>query len=205
MFNGSAAFVATFEGVPHALVTQPHRPGVHEYRWTTATLACSELLFGRLRLPEAVDSIQPFMMSSCRTGSAISDARAVETQFGCVRSLAAVTNEHDATSPWRLKEFARDDLEETIALMRRGYTHDVESDPELSEQRSELEQILENDAGWCWIVRSEDDSSVTGAVSYIAMHIEISETPGALVSELVVDPRHRRKGLAVLMQRHAYA
>lgn len=145
------------------------------------------------------------MMSSCRAGSAISDARAVETQFGYVRSLAAVTNEHDAMSSWRLKEFARDDLEETIALMRRGYTHDVESDPELSEQRSELEQILENDAGWCWIVRSEDDSSVTGVASYIAMHIEISETPGSLVSELVVDPRHRRKGLAVLMQRHAYA
>ncbi len=203
MFSTSTAFMAAIDGVPHALVTQPNDSTAHEYRWSTATLACSDLVFGVLVLPDDVDSSQPFMMSSRRVDSAISGAKAVDTQYGYVGSLTAPDRGFDEDGDWRMARLVEEDLEETMALLERGYARDATPDPDLSEQRTELTQILKNDAGWCWVARSVKDSSVCGMVSYIAMHIELAGIPGVLVSDLVVDPSHRRKGLAVLMQRHA--
>ena len=204
ILNNSAAFLATIDNAPHALVTQPFRSGVHQYRWLNTTLACSDELFGELCLPEDVDQNQPFMLSTCRVGSAIPNTRAIETQLGYVRSLREPIDELDDEKAWNLELLKEDDLEETLALMRRGYASDEEPSPDMAEQQTELRQIVDSNAGWCWIARDAADSKICGVVSYTAKHIPLAGVPGVLVSDLVVDPLSRRQGLSVLLQRYAY-
>jgi predicted N-acetyltransferase YhbS len=209
LFNTSSTYVAMIDGVPQAMVTQPRGSGAHQYRWETATLACSDAITGQLVLPEEIDREQSFRMSGFEpvqgVRSPVLNTEAVEKQRGYVCSLLDLGFDPGNGSPWRIRRLARADFEETLDLLKRSYATEKDPDPDLSEPREELRQIIDNDAGWCWVASPADESNVCGVVSYTAMHVPNAGVPAALVSDLAVDPAHRRQGLARFMQRQAYA
>ena len=203
-FNDSLTFLGMIDGEPHALISQPSHSDIHQYRWRTSSLACSDDVFGELILPKEIALNQAFMLSSCRVGSAIPGTRAVEKQLGYARSLSDVSDSPLDNETWQIEALTHEDLEETLALMKRGYAVEEGDALNLVEQRTELSQILEHDAGWCWIARSPDDGTIRGVVSYIANHIPLAGVPAILVADLVVDPRNQGRGIATHLQRFAY-
>ena len=209
LFNIAATHVATVDGLPHAIVTQPFRPGTHEFRWETATLACSDELHGRLVLPPGVDCGQSFRMSAIgtagRTSSPLLGFDGRENQRGYARSLTDFSLDNEADAPWSVRRIRREDFEEAIDLLRRSEVSDEDPDPDLSESTEELRQVIENDAGWCWVASRTGDSSLCGIVCYAAMHLPDAGVPAVLISDIAVDPEHRRQGLAQYMQRHGFA
>ena len=209
LFNIAATHVATVDGLPHAIVTQPFRPGTHEFRWETATLACSDELHGRLVLPPGVDCGQGFRMSAIgtagRTSSPLLGFDGRENQRGYARSLTDFSLDNEADAPWSVRRIRREDFEEAIDLLRRSEVSDEDPDPDLSESTEELRQVIENDAGWCWVASRTGDSSLCGIVCYAAMHLPDAGVPAVLISDIAVDPEHRRQGLAQYMQRHGFA
>ena len=209
MFNIASTHVATADGLPHAIVTQPFRPGTHEFRWETATLACNDELHGRLVLPPEVDSGQSFRMSvigtAGRTSSSLLGFHGRENQRGYALSLRECPFETEAGAPWSIRRVRREDFEEAIDLRRRSELSDEDPDPDLSESSEELRQVIENDAGWCWVASRVGESSLCGIACYAAMHLPDAGVPAVLISDIAVDPDHRRQGLAQFMQRQAYA
>jgi ribosomal protein S18 acetylase RimI-like enzyme len=208
-FNSASTHLATVDGVPHALVTQPFRPGTHEFRWETATLACSDELHGRLVLPPGVDSGQSFRMSALDTADKVSSPfpglQGRENQRGYARSLTDFSLENEADAPWSIRRVRREDFEEAIDLLRRSEVSDEDPDPDLSESREELRQTIENDAGWCWVASRTGESDLCGIVCYAAMHLPDAGVPAVLISDIAVAPEHRRQGLAQFMQRRGFA
>ena len=208
-FNLAATHLATVDGLPHALVTQPFRPGTHEFRWETATLACSEELDGRLVLPLGVDAEQSFRMSAIgdagRRSSPLLGLHGRENQRGYACSLTDCSFEAEADAPWTVRRVRREDFEEAIDLLRRSCISQEDPDPDLSESSEELRQVIENDAGWCWVASRAGESSLCGIACYAAMHLPDAGVPAVLISDIAVDPGHRRQGLAQFMQRQAYA
>ena len=209
LFNSSSTYVAMVDGVPQAMVTQPSGSAAHQYRWETATLACSDAIMGQLVLPEEIDREQSFRMSGFDpvqgARSPILNTDAFENQRGYVRSLLDCAFDPGSESPWRIRRLERAEFEQTLDLLKRSYATEKDPEPDLSEPREELRQTVDNDAGWCWVASPADGSSVCGVASYTAMHIPNAGVPAALVSDLAVDPAHQRQGLARFMQRHAYA
>jgi GNAT superfamily N-acetyltransferase len=209
LFNIASTHVATADGVPHAILTQPHRPGTHEFRWETATLACSDEFRGRLVLPPGVDPDQSFRMPVIDGGdeivSPLRGTRAVENQRGYARSLTECPFETEADAPWSIRRVRREDFEEAIDLLRRSELSDEDPDPDLSESSEELRQVIENDAGWCWVASRSGESNLCGIACYAAMHLPDAGVPAVLVSDIAVDPEHRRQGLAQFMQHQAFA
>lgn len=209
LFNASSTYVAMVGDVPHAMVTQPNGPGTHQYRWETATLACSDALAGDLVLPDQINAKQSFRMCGFKDiqgePSPVLDTTAVENQRGYVRSLLDHAFDAGADAPWRVRRCTSADLEEALALLKRGYATEEDPDPDLSEQREELRQIVDHDAGWCWVATPSGDRNICGIVSYTGMHIPDAGVPAAMVSDLAVDPVHQRQGISRLMQHHAYA
>ena len=209
LFNLASVHLTTADGLPQALVTQPFRPGTHEFRWETATLACRDELHGRLVLPPGVDSGQSFRMSVIgtdgRSSSPLLGFHGRENQRGYARSLTAFPFETEAEAPWTIRRVRREDFEEAIDLLRRSCVSEEHPDPDLSESREELRQTIENDAGWCWVASRSGESKLCGIACYAAMHLPDAGVPAVLVTDIAVDPEHRRQGLAQFMQRQAFA
>ena len=209
VFNLASTHLATLDGLPHALVTQPLRPGTHEFRWETATLACSDDLHGRLVLPPGIDSGQSFRMSAIgtpgRTISPLLGFHGRENQHGYARSLTDCPFECEAGAQWTVRRIRSGDFEDAIDLLRRSEVSADDPDPDLSESTEELRQTIKNDAGWCWVASRAGASSLCGIVCYAAMHLPDAGVPAVLISDIAVDPDHRRQGLAQFMQRQAFA
>ena len=190
-FNLAATHLATVDGLPHALVTQPFRPGTHEFRWETATLACSEELDGRLVLPQGVDTEQSFRMSAIgaagRRSSPLLGLHGRENQRGYARSLTDCSFEAEADAPWTVRRVRRGDFEEAIDLLRRSEISDEDPDPDLSESTEELRQTIKNDAGWCWV------ASRCRCIELVRHRLLRGDAPSGCRCSCGVDFRHRRR------------
>jgi ribosomal protein S18 acetylase RimI-like enzyme len=198
LLNAQTAYLARREGEAQALLTLPRGGEAHKYRWETATLGG----LGppdRLALPDEVKPDQLFLISTP------ADEPCVEVQSGYVRSLFDLPRRVEDNEPWTIRSIERGDLEPVLELLRRSYATEEDPDPSLHVQREELRRITENHGGWCWVATRASDSRMCGVVSYVAMSIPLAGVPGALVSDLAVDPELRGRGLARRMQHHAYS
>ena len=207
LFNLASTHLFTVDGVPHALLTQPHRPVSHHFRWETASLACSDAFRGRLVLPSGIDPDQSFRMPVIDGGkgfaSPLRDTRAVENQIGYVRSLREPPLETQPAAHWRISRIESGDVEEAIDLLKRCHADAGNSEPDLAGAREELRRSIDHDAGWCWVARLPDAPNLCGIACYIGMHLPVAGVPAVLVSDLAVEPRHQGQGLARCLQTHA--
>jgi ribosomal protein S18 acetylase RimI-like enzyme len=211
LLNSSAAYLARRGGKARAFVTVPHRGGVHRYRWENATLAGDDLLRGDLDLPDEVSRDQAFLVSGLdRPGNSppLPDGgSSVEIYRGYVRSLLDLDSRGERDDAWEIRAMAPEDLEPALELLRRSYATEEKPAPDLHVQREELRQTLESDAGWCWVASRGGSrcGHLCGVVSYVLLQVPLAGVPGALVSDLAVDPPQRHRGLARRLQHHAGA
>jgi GNAT superfamily N-acetyltransferase len=208
LFNLASTHLFTVDGVPHAILTQPHRPGSHQFRWETASLACSDEFRGRLVLPPGVDPDQSFRMPVIDGGdeivSPLRGTRAVENQRGYVLSLREPPLETQPAAHWRISRIESGDVEEAIDLLKRCHADAGNSEPDLAGAREELRRSIDHDAGWCWVARHPDGPSLCGIACYIGMHLPDAGVPAILISDLAVEPRRQKQGLARVLQAHAF-
>ena len=207
LFNLASTHLLSVDGVPHALLTQPHSHFSHHFRWETPSLACSDEFRGQLVLPSDISSDQSFRMPvvvGSEAVSALRNMRAVENQIGYVRSLLNPPLEAQSDTRWRFSRVESGDLEEAINLLQRAHAAAGNSEPDLAGAREELRRSIEHDGGWCWVARRIDDTNLCGIASYIGMHLPDAGVPAVLISDLAVDPKHQRQGMARCLQSHAF-
>jgi ribosomal protein S18 acetylase RimI-like enzyme len=126
-------------------------------------------------------------------------------QLGYVGTLSGAGSGADPSSAsgWRFHRSTLDVLPAILALLARSYPSAGDGAVDLRRQRVELEQIIRHQVGWCVHATLADDDTPIAMASYVVLHLPLSGVPAILVCDLAVDGRHRGRGLAGALQRHA--
>lgn len=178
-----------------AFVSRPSWQTKHWMRWPESILLYDKTIIGTLVLPEEIRGETAF-----RTGHISQNMRQLQTAY-------ALNLTHFQTNNYEIRHPDTQFL--TIGSQHLDQLNDLLSKPEhVSESyyRDELKRM---------VLRNQDDSyglgyyaTVAGKpmaiVFYEAFQLPLTGTPCMLVSDILVDTEHRRKGIATHLQQFAY-